>query len=133
MQFITSSHDFTPPLSADLAALDAGRQNARVMALLTALDALPDETLSAEPRAALAAAITSGAVTALYRAHGSPDWQVCIADLAPDLDKRLPLVQWVALWQRGQDAAEALVRAYTDLQLRIWWRIRQSLTEGGAR
>lgn len=99
--------------------------------LLDELARVPASTLPADARAALTAAISSGAVDNVYQPVAADYWNVCLADVPPYVDPRVKLDQWVAWWRAGLDAAEQVIAAYTAQQDRIWQVERQRLQDGG--
>ena len=99
--------------------------------LLDELASVPASALPEDARAALAAAIASGAVDNVYTPVAAGYWNVCLADVPPYVDPRVRLDQWVAWWRAGLDAAEQVIAAYTARQARIWQAERARLQDGG--
>ena len=92
---------------------------------------VPASALPDDARAALTAAIESGAIDNLYQPVAAGYWNVCVSDVPAYVDPRVKLDQWVAWWRRGLDAAEQVIAAYTAQQTRIWHAERQRLQNGG--
>ena len=91
----------------------AGATPSEVLALIGALDRIPRHELpNGADRLALTRAIVAGDVDALYRPMGASAHNVCIARLAPDIDPRMTVAQWVACMRAGVRPLDVIVSAH---------------------
>lgn len=92
--------------------------SAHIIALLDELQRIPAASLPGDTRAALAEAIRCGEIDGVYRPHGSSEWNVTFSGLAPAMEPRMPLAQWVMLWQAGHSPVDTHIWQQTLAQIR---------------